>query len=74
MSIVHVPVTLEGERFGDLVSLGDEFVFYTTDSRLSALDGKVFADIDDVAEAIRAVLARQTVVEWRAPAAPTAPI
>jgi len=74
VSIVHVPVTLEGERFGDLVSLGEDFVFYTTDSRLSGLDGKVFADIDDVAEAIRAVLARQPLAVRAPTIAPTAPI
>ena len=48
MTLGHRPVVIGGERVGDLVSLGQKVVFYTTVPALAHLDGKMF---DGFAEA-----------------------
>lgn len=45
-------VTVEGERLGDLVALGDRFMFYTTHQQLLDMDGKVFKGFEDLRKEI----------------------
>lgn len=53
----HHPLTIDGERVGDVVSLGLRVVVYTTDKRLADLDGKHFAGFDSAVAAVREALA-----------------
>lgn len=42
MTLRHRPVVIRGERVGDLVSLEQKVVFYTTVPALAHLDGRIF--------------------------------
>lgn len=55
----HQPLVLDGERVGDLVSLGLRVVFYTTDKRLADLDGRHFTCFESAAAAVRESLAAE---------------
>ena len=56
MTLRHQAVVIDGERVGDLVTLGMQVVFYTTDPALADLDGQKYPDFDRAVIAIRAVL------------------
>jgi hypothetical protein len=55
--VQHHPLTIDGERVADVVSLGLRVVLFTTDPRLAALDGKYFGGFDSAAAAVREALA-----------------
>ena len=45
-------VTVDGERLGDLIAVGDGFMFFTTHQQLLDMDGRVFGDFDDLRKEI----------------------
>ncbi len=49
-------VCFDGEAVGLALGLGTGFLFYTTDRRLQALDGRAFADLSEIRAAIDAAL------------------
>lgn len=53
MTLSHRPVVIGGKRVGDLVSLEQKVVFYTTVPALAHLDGKIFDGYSDVMKEIR---------------------
>lgn len=69
----HHPLTIDGERVADVVSLGLRVVLFTTDPRLTALDGKYFAGFDSAAAAVREILActPKTARSWIVPGTAT---
>jgi hypothetical protein len=56
----HVRVEIHGERFGDLIPIGQRFILYTTHQRIKPLDGKSFMSVDDARKAIQAALRQRS--------------
>ena len=57
MTLRHRPVVIGGERVGDLVSLEQKVVFYTTVAALAHLDGKIFGGFGEAEATIQTALA-----------------
>ena len=57
MTLIHRPVVIGGERVGDLVSLEQKVVFYTTSSALAHLDGRIFDSFAEAEARIRSATA-----------------
>ncbi len=57
MTLRHWPVVIGGERVGDLVSLEQKVVFYTTVPSLAHLDGKIFNSSAEAEAEIQSVIA-----------------
>lgn len=49
MDIEHHVVDAGGKRVGDLISLGQNFLLFTTNPELKALDGRSFSSPEDAA-------------------------
>lgn len=45
-------VTVDGERLGDLVAVGDRFMFFTTHQRMLILDGRTFDSVEHLQQEI----------------------
>jgi hypothetical protein len=69
MSLDHRPLMIAGERVGDVVSIGERVVLYTTHPSLLHLDGKRFGSFDLAAAVALAALerAREAIVPRRLP-------
>lgn len=57
MTLRHRPVVIGGKRVGDLVSLEQKAVFYTTVPTLAHLDGKIFDSFAQAEAKIRSAIA-----------------
>ena len=45
-------VTVDGERLGDLVPVGNRFMFFTTHQQLLDMDGRIFRGFEDLRKEI----------------------
>jgi len=63
MAVTNVTIRLNGERCGDLISLGGRYLFYTTHRDLLPLDGARF----DTAAQARDVIGRALIDRRRPP-------
>jgi hypothetical protein len=59
IAMKQLSVEEHGKAMGELISLGDAYLFYTTNPELDALDGQRFASIAEARSAIRAHLKEQ---------------
>ena len=41
-------VTVDGERLGDLIAVGNRYMFFTTHQRMLTLDGYTFDSFDEL--------------------------
>ncbi len=57
LTVDHFVVEYRGQGVGRLTTLGEHYVFYTADPRLSELNGKRFKDPSEVQSAIEDTLA-----------------
>lgn len=56
MDIEHHVVDAGGKRVGDLISLGQNFLLFTTSPELTALDGRSFSSPQEAALQVAAAL------------------
>ncbi|MGP1395868.1 MAG: hypothetical protein ACTS3R_10205 [Inquilinaceae bacterium] len=56
MDIEHHVVDADGKRVGDLISLGQNFLLFTTNPELTALDGRSFSSPQEAALQVAAAL------------------
>ncbi|NBC95023.1 MAG: hypothetical protein GVY27_01565 [Deinococcus-Thermus bacterium] len=54
----NLAISIDGERLGDLISLGDRYVLYTTHTRLQSLDGARFETPQAARREVARALAR----------------
>ena|GEM_PF-1690702 len=54
----NMTISIDGERLGDLISLGDRYVFFTTHARLRQLDGAHFDSPQSARRAVGVALDR----------------
>lgn len=57
-AVRNLTISIDGERLGDLISLGDRYVLYTTHGRLGDLDGARFDTPQAARRAVGLALAR----------------
>jgi hypothetical protein len=59
MSATHMPLMIDGEPIGDLITVGGFVSLFTARRDLAPLDGRVFRSADDAREAVQHALSAE---------------
>ena len=56
MGMAYLPLKVDGDCVGDLLSVGNIYRFYSVRPELSPLDGKAFATVESARRAVAALV------------------